>query len=184
MPHLASLPEDATLIQVFTRHPAVSQALMALHEAIMRDPAPFTPAQREAIAAYVSKLNACQYCHGVHASAAVGLGESAEDVQQICELPDAPPDPALAPVLSYVRKLTLSPSTVSKADADRILSAGWDEDAVSYAAYVAALYGFMNRLVEGHGIKGTPEYRETGGKRLAEIGYAGLAKLLQQSHQG
>ena len=180
MPHLDTLPEDATLMQVFTRHPAVSQALMALHDAIMRDPAPFTAAQREAIAAYVSQLNACEYCHGVHTSAAIGLGESAENVQQICELPETPPDPKLAPVLTYVRKLTLSPATVSKADADRILAAGWDEDAVSFAAYVAALYGFMNRLVEGHGIKGTPEYHAMGGKRLAEIGYAGLAELLKQ----
>ena len=180
MPHLDSLPEDATLMQVFTRPPAVSRALMALHEAVMRDPSPFTAAQRESIAAYVSKLNACEYCLGVHTSAAVGLGESAEAVQQICELPEAPPDPALAPVLTYVRKLTLSPASVTKADADRILAAGWDEDAVSFAAYVTALYGFMNRLVEGHGIKGTPEYREMGGKRLAEIGYTGLAELLKQ----
>ena len=75
---------------------------------------------------------------------------------------------------------SLSPATVSKADADRILAAGWDEDAVSFAAYVAALYGFMNRLVEGHGIKGTSEYHAMGGKRLAEIGYAGLAELLKQ----
>ncbi len=179
MPHLDSLPDDATLMQVFTRHPAVSQALMSLHEAIMRDPAPFSPAQREAIAAYVSKLNACQYCQGVHTSAAVNLGQSAEDVEQICELPEAPPDARLTPVLSYVRKLTLSPASVTKADADRIIDAGWDEDAVSYAAYVAALYGFMNRLVEGHGIKGTAEYHEAGGKRLAEIGYAGLANLLR-----
>lgn len=184
MPHLDSLPEDATLVHIFTRHPAVAQAVMALNEAIMRDPAPFSPGQREAIAAYVSQLNACEYCLGVHSTAAVHLGESAENVQQICELPETPPDPALAPVLTYVRKLTLSPSSVSKADADRILAAGWDEDAVSFAVYVAALYGFMNRLVEGHGIKGTAEYRESGGKRLADIGYAGLAKILREQSKG
>ncbi len=180
MPHLDSLPGDATLMQVFKKHPAVSQALLSLHEAIMRDPAPYSPAEREAIAAYVSKLNACEYCHGVHTSAAVNLGETAENVQQICELPESPSDSRLAPVLAYVRKLTLSPAGVRKADADRIIDAGWEEDAVSYAAYVAALYGFMNRLVEGHGIIGTAEYHEAGGKRLAEIGYAGLAKLLEE----
>ena len=40
----------------------------------MRRPSPFTPAERELIAAYVSGVNACHYCHGVHTRTAEAFG--------------------------------------------------------------------------------------------------------------
>ena len=181
MPHLTSLPDDATLIDVFKRHPQMASALLALHETIMRHSSPFSPAEREAIAAYVSTINECRYCKGVHTVAAVELGETADNVATICERPQSPDNLRLAPVLTYVGKLTSSPASVSQNDVQNILDAGWDEDAVSYASFVAALYAFMNRLVEGHGIVGTEDYYRAGGKRLAEIGYQGLAGWLEES---
>lgn len=181
MPHLPSLTEQSTLIDVYKKYPAVAQAALALNDAIMRQEAPFSPAQREAIAAYVSSINACQYCMNVHTSAATGLGMDAGEVAAVCERPEAPDDPRLVPVLRYVAKLTTEPASVTEADAKRILDAGWDEAAVSYAAFVAALYAFMNRLIEGHGIKGDPAQLAVNGNRLAEIGYTGLAAILAEA---
>lgn len=180
MPHLPSLTDDSTLIDVYRKHPAVAHATLALNDAIMRGDAPFTEAQREAIAAYVSSINACQYCMGVHSSAATGLGMEAGEVAAVCERPEAPDDPRLAPVLRYVAKLTAEPASVTEADAKRILDAGWDEAAVSYAAFVAALYALMNRMVEGHGIKGNPVQLAKNGARLADIGYTGLSAILAE----
>ncbi len=37
----------------------------------------------------------------------------------------------------------------------------------------------MNRLLEGHGVKGAPEIYASRGKALKEEGYAPLLKLLQ-----
>jgi len=178
MPHLPSLPDDATLIDVFRRHPAVTPPLLALHEAIMRAPSPFTAAAREAIAAHVSALNACQYCTAVHTVAARTLDGDDPTVAAICTRPAAAEDVRLAPVLAYVAKLTTAPATVGEADVRAMLAAGWSEDAVAHAALVAALYAFMNRLVEGHGVRASAAYAAVGGKRLAEIGYAGLAAQL------
>ena len=180
MPHLPSLTKDSTLIDVYKKHPAVAHATLALNDAIMRGDAPFTEAQREAIAAYVSSINTCRYCMGVHSSAATGLGMDAGEVAAVCERPEAPDDPRLAPVLRYVANLTTEPASVTEADAKRILDAGWDEAAVSYAAFVAALYALMNRMVEGHGIKGDPVQLAKNGRRLAEIGYTGLAAILAE----
>jgi uncharacterized peroxidase-related enzyme len=177
MPHLPSLAADATLVDVFKRHPEVAAPLLALHEAVMRGPSPFTPAEREALAAYVSTLNACAYCQGVHTEAARNLEGGDAAVETLCELPPGD-SPKLAPVMAYAAKLTTAPASVEAKDVARILEAGWDETAVAHACLVAALYGFMNRLVEGHGIGITEDYAKTGGKRLADIGYAGLAALL------
>lgn len=178
MPHLPSLASDATLVDVYRAHPQVAAAALALNQAIMRGPGPFSEAEREAIAAYVSAINACRYCMGVHTGAAEGLGMAAGDVALICERPEAPADLRLAPVLAYVARLTTAPASVTAEDAAKILDAGWPEAAISSAAMIAALYAFMNRLVEGHGIDADPEKLKANGARLADIGYDGLARLL------
>lgn len=70
MSYLSSLPDDAVLMDVFKLYPETARPLMDYHEVVMRGPAPFSVAERELIAAYVSGVNACDYCHGVHTVAA------------------------------------------------------------------------------------------------------------------
>ena len=72
MPFFPSMPEDATTKQVFTAHPEIYSHWVHVSEAILRGSSPLTPAERELIGAYVSSLNACEYCYGGH-RAAVGL---------------------------------------------------------------------------------------------------------------
>ncbi|HET9139100.1 carboxymuconolactone decarboxylase family protein, partial [Actinophytocola sp.] len=74
MTYLRSLPDDAVLMQVFQRFPEHSRPVIDYHELVMRGPSPFTPAERELIAAYVSGVNACDYCHGVHTATAEAFG--------------------------------------------------------------------------------------------------------------
>jgi alkylhydroperoxidase family enzyme len=45
--------------------PETRKPLIEFHEVLLRGPSPFTEAERELIAAYVSGLNRCRYCHGV-----------------------------------------------------------------------------------------------------------------------
>ena len=74
MTHLPSLPEKATLLDVFRMFPETNRPLLEFHDALLRGPSPFTEAERELIAAYVSGLNGCRYCHGVHTATAERLG--------------------------------------------------------------------------------------------------------------
>jgi alkylhydroperoxidase family enzyme len=67
MPRLRSLPEQAVMRDLYKSHPASCKPLGELTEVAMRGPSPFTQGQRELIAAYVSGLNACTYCHTTHA---------------------------------------------------------------------------------------------------------------------
>src|SRR6516225_4843381 len=62
---ISSLAEDAHLIDVFEKLPGLYRPLLEYHEILLRGPSPLTVAERELIAAYVSALNACNYCHGV-----------------------------------------------------------------------------------------------------------------------
>lgn len=178
MPYLPSLPDGASLIELYKAYPDVAAAALALNEAVMRKPAPFTPAEREAMAAYVSTINECQYCTGLHGNAAEKLGMAAEEVGAICTASALDAPPKLRPVLAYIAKLTTAPATVGQQDVTRILEAGWGEDAVSYAAFLAGLYAFMNRIVDGHGIRADADAVEAGGDRLAHLGYAGIAEKI------
>ncbi|KAB2912339.1 MAG: hypothetical protein F9K29_19690 [Hyphomicrobiaceae bacterium] len=76
MPHLPSLPERATLIDLFRLFPETSRPLIEFHEALQRGPSPFTEAERELIATHVSGLNRCRYCQAVHAATTELLGVS------------------------------------------------------------------------------------------------------------
>ena len=81
----------------------------------------------------------------------------------------------LKALLAFVRKLALTPTDMSQADADAVFEAGWNEQALHDAIAITARAAFMQRLVEGHGF--TPMTREVAAKhakRRVERGYVNL----------
>jgi hypothetical protein len=77
--------------------------------------------------------------------------------------------------VAFVRKLIVSPRSLSQADADAVFSAGWDEKALHDAITVAARASFMQRLVEGHGfIPWTKETAREHAKKRVKLGYVNL----------
>jgi uncharacterized peroxidase-related enzyme len=180
MSHLRSLPADAELLHVFKAFPAPVKPLLELHEQLLRGPSPFTAAERELIAAYVSGLNECAYCYGTHSAAAEAFGLPAGLIAEaITDLDSTPLTERMKPVLRYIGKLTRTPAKMLPSDAEAIFDAGWDDRALYDAVLVCALFNFMNRMVDGLGIQTKPGYPEMAGKRLREIGYAGLAAMLE-----
>ena len=181
MSFLKSLPPDAVLLNVFKSFPATARPLIEYHEVLLRGASPLTIAERELIAGYVSGLNACDYCHGVHAATAREFGIPEGLMVKLFESVDeAPIDEKMKPILRYVRKLTLSPSKMTRADAEAVFAAGWNDQALHDAVSTCALFNFMNRFVEGHGIKAGPEYFSVSAKRLHEGGYQGLLRLISR----
>ena len=180
MPFFKSLPPDATVGHILQMNKPVGRALVQLHQTLMRGDSPLTPAQHELIAAYVSGLNECQYCFGVHAQTADALGvPEGEFRKMLFDLGDVHIEPRMRPLLEYVRLLTTSPHQIVQADADAVFAAGWSERALHDAILTASLFNFMNRLLDGHGAKGTEEIFTTRGFALAEEGYLPLLKLLE-----
>ncbi|MGH3863269.1 carboxymuconolactone decarboxylase family protein [Actinokineospora sp.] len=179
MTYLPSLPENAVLFDVFKAYPDTARPIIEYHETVMRGPSPFSLAERELIAAYVSGVNNCAYCHGVHTATAEAHGVEPGLLEAaLADLDAADVDPPLLPVLRYVGKLTRTPSALTPADAEAVFAAGWDESALHSAVLVCALFNFMNRMVEGFGVSADASYFAVSAKRLHDIGYVGLAKLI------
>src|SRR5919108_5899377 len=87
MSFLKSLPADAGLLQIFQVFPQIARPLLQYHEVLLRGDSPFTAAERELIAAYVSGLNNCNYCRAVHSQTAVALGIGASTITNMFSNP-------------------------------------------------------------------------------------------------
>ena len=155
-----SLPETAHLSDVYKKFPKHLKPLLAYHDVLLRGESPLSVAERELIAAFVSGLNACNFCFGAHKmyARAFGVDEDVIDAL-VSDVESAPVDDKLKPLLQYVAKLKTLPPRLTKADAEAVFAAGWSEEALFDAIQVAALFNYMNRIIEGTGV--TFDYAET-----------------------
>lgn len=178
MSYFRSLPGEGTIRDIFRQYPEVFAPWGETTEQIMNGPAPLNRAERELIGAYVSALNACGFCYGVHGGIAQAWGLQPGLLESLVEDVDsADLDDKFKVLLKYVRKLTLTPSRMTQGDVDTVLAAGWDEQALQFAIFVACRFAFMNRLVDAYGI---PALDEAGARAVAghfvEHGYRGVER--------
>lgn len=179
MPLFPSLPSPARLSDLLSRHPAHAGPLLLHVEGVMHAGTPLTAAQCELIAAYVSGLNACTFCHGSHQIYAEALGIEPGLIDALLDAPDtAPIAPKMRPLLAYVAKLNSLPSRLTPADVAAVTDAGWSEAALYHAVQVCAVFNLFNRLVEGAGVDFAygSDAALTPADRSAD--YAGFAKRL------
>lgn len=172
MPFFSCLDEDSGVTQIAAYHGEAFDHISEFTEKVMRGPSVFSDGERELIAAFVSGLNACQFCHGIHSHTAEAYGvDMGLFGDLIADVETADVTPRLKPVLQYVRKLTLTPSRMVQSDAQAVFDAGWDERALHDAVLVCAMFNFYNRVIEGHGVKGHDALFKARGPRLARTGY-------------
>lgn len=179
MSFLKDMP-DADLKMILRRETELGRLFAEYHEVLMRGPSPFTPGERELIAAYTSAINACAFCAGEHTAVAEAFGiEDGLVEAMMADFDTAPISDKMRPVLAYTRKLTETPSRMTQADADQVYAAGWDDQALYHAVSVCAAFNMDNRVVDGLGIPAqTKSEREHAVDRLTKGGYATTAAYI------
>ncbi|MDJ0927325.1 MAG: peroxidase [Gammaproteobacteria bacterium] len=183
MSFLPSSPGLTNLTGVFQLYPERAKLMLYLIDDILRGDSPLSVGERELIFAYGSAQNDCDFCYSSHrpVAAAFGIDESIFD-ELLDDIDSASVDARLKPILRYVKKLTLTPSKMTQADAEAIFAAGWDEQAFVDVVSICAVQNFFNRFVDGIGIDVDSETaRQTGAKLLPTIGYAGIAAKLAEA---
>jgi uncharacterized peroxidase-related enzyme len=176
MPFFKSLPDDSGPGEVFQAYPEIYLPWADTSQALMRGPSPLSEGEREMIAAFVVGTAKCQYAWVAHRAAAVAWGMDGEAIDKAVEdIESAPIEDRFKPLLAYARKLTLTPTEVTQADADAVFAAGWDEKALHDAIAVTARMNFMARLVQGHGFTPmSPEKAKFNAESRKEKGYRNL----------
>lgn len=148
-----SLPDPAHLTDVYKKFPEHVRPILEYHDLLLRGESPLSVAERELIAAFVSGLNACAFCFGAHKIYARAFGVDERVIDALIEsVENAPVDDKLKPILNYVAKLKDLPTRITPADAKAVFEAGWSERALFDAIQVAALFNYMNRIIEGTGV--------------------------------
>jgi len=172
MKFFSYLDENSDITDItFNDRPRLGPLDKASQE-IMRGKSSFSHAEREIMAAFVSGLNACSFCYGSHAAVAKQFGVQPELIELLIENIDtAPVKEKLKPIFYYLKKLTEQPSKIVEQDVINVKDAGWSEEALHEAILVGCLFNFYNRLLDGHGVKGSKAIYAFGGEHLAKNGY-------------
>ncbi|MFI1917237.1 carboxymuconolactone decarboxylase family protein [Nocardia sp. NPDC020380] len=174
-----------TLIRVFSGQPLPDAAKLVFyrpdfygdrakrftHEA-MRGPSAWSVADRELMAAFVSKVNECAFCVGAHTATAGRADQDAARVRAVlADVESAPIQDGLRATLRMLAKLTRQ-GTVSVEDMRDVLAAGVTPRQVEDALAVCAAFNITNRLADAFGFEQlSPAGYEAGAKYLLRRGY-------------
>ena len=141
------------------------------HEA-MRGPSAWSMADRELMAAYVSRANECAFCIGAHSATARRAYQDGPKVAAVlADLDSAPISGGLRATLRMLGKLT-GEGKVGAEDMRQVLAAGVSRQQVKDALAVCAAFNTTNRLADAFGFAVlSPEGFEAGAKFLLKRGY-------------
>jgi uncharacterized peroxidase-related enzyme len=147
------------LIRIFSGHPVVDAVKLALYrpsfyraggltQEAMRGQSEWSVADRELMAAYVSKVNGTEFCIAAHAAtSAIAYNDRAKVSATLADPETAPLGEPLRATLLMLGKLTRE-NSVEPDDMRRVLAAGTSEQQIKDALAVAFAFNVTDRLAD------------------------------------
>jgi uncharacterized peroxidase-related enzyme len=180
MPHIGIKAELPGILGLFAFRAETAGPLRGLTETLLRGPSTLTPAEREIIAAHVSRLNECAFCFKSHAAAAGALlGVGAGIIEQLSnEALGGEVSPKLAALLAIAGQVQRGGSAVSAGAIAAARAANATDVEIHDTVLIAAAFCMFNRYVDGLATM-APAANEAYlamGKELAEHGYTHAAR--------
>lgn len=161
MSYLPSDPELSSIEELLAKYPRRGILLFKLLEDSRGNCSPLSKEFRELIIAYVSTLHQPDsstlilkvFSDGLENNGADHVGPIAQD-----KTPRA--IGKIAPIMRFLKKLTLTPGQISNIDVDPIFDAGWDERAFLDIVCLCAVVNCISRLTVGIGIDRPSGFRQ------------------------
>ncbi len=148
---LARTEPDAVVKTALYRPGFFGRPWLRLIRSLMRGPSAWTPGERELFGAFISRLNTCRYCVGIHVGATALTLNRAITVEQLDHWREAGFEPRISAMFELLEKLTLSPDEVSAGDIETLRAAGVSDAAIMDALYVCFLFNAVNRMANALG---------------------------------
>jgi uncharacterized peroxidase-related enzyme len=121
---------------------------LALLREVLRGPSDWSPAERELLAAFVSRLNSCRYCIGIHTgTATIGMG-SPVTVDMLDGWRTAGFEPRVRAALALLEALARKADGPTPGDVAAAREAGLSDDAIVDALAVGFVFNLINRLAD------------------------------------
>ena len=164
------LPDAAKI--VFYRKEFYGRPMARLTQRIMRGPSSWSVADRELMAAYISRLNDCTFCVKAHgAIAARAYGDKGKVSAALNDMETAPIAAPLRAVLRMLGKL-MREHTLEAGDMKNLLDAGVSYPQIEDALAVCFAFNTINRLADALDFDvPSPEAFEAAAKHLLKRGY-------------
>jgi len=176
VPHIPVADDLPGIRGLLAFRPETSGALGALADALLHAPNTLTRGERELIAAYVSRLNGCTFCHSSHAAiAACHLGEDRPLVDEVMRDPEqARISPKLRALLAIAGRVQQGGRNVRDEDVHRARAEGATDTEIHDTVLISAAFCMFNRYVDGLGAwtPTDPEGYRTRARLVAEHGYS------------
>lgn len=179
MAHI-DLGVDETLLPGITGpmhfRPETAAPLNQLAEVLLRGPSTLSRGERELIAAHVSGLNDCTFCHNSHSAfAAAQLDQGMAVVTQVrTDLAGAAIAPKLRALLQIAEAVQKSGREVTPPLIDAARAEGATDVEIHDTVLIAAAFCMFNRYVDGLGTFAPedPAAYEASAQHIVEHGYA------------
>jgi uncharacterized peroxidase-related enzyme len=151
MPHIAVPPGIPGIRSLFEYRPETAKPLLELAETLLRDDNSLTRGERELIASYVSRLNACRFCEMTHSAfAALQLDEDWALVDAVKDDPrSAAVSDKMRALLAIAAKVQQGGLNVTAADVDAARAQGATDVEIHDTVLIAAAFCMFNRYVDG-----------------------------------
>lgn len=158
--------------------PETGKPLYELAQVLLRGESTLSEAERELIAAYVSKRNHTMFCMMSHAAASRELfGDNKQIVDDVLEdITNADISNKMKALLNIASKVQVLGKEVKPEDVEAAREKGATDKEIHDIVLIAAAFSMFNRYVDGLASY-TPtdeEEYEAMGKRMAEKGYIPL----------
>lgn len=150
---------------------STGNALSNLAQTLLLGKSPLSSGERELIAAYVSHLNACEFCHTSHAAACnVHLGDQGKLISEVITNLETANLPAkMKALLKIAAKVQESGKRVCADDIEHAKSLGANDEEIHDTVLLAAAFCMFNRYVDGLGASSaSPEEYAEMGKRMSK----------------
>jgi len=131
--------------------PETGKYLYDLAQELLRGESPLSTAERELIAAYVSKRNDCLFCMSSHAAAARCLYESDEELvdEVLADLTSARISSKMKALLHIAGKVQILGKEVTSDDINLAKQQGASDKELHDTVLIAAAFCMFNRYVDG-----------------------------------
>lgn len=175
MPHINVDPNLPGIRQLMAFSPETAEPMGKLANLMLRTNEGLSMAEREMIAAYVSYLNDCFYCHQSHGAIAVcylnGDEELVEQVKRDYQHTDI--SDKLKALLSIAASVQKGGKYVTEEQIEKAKESGATDRDIHDTVLIAAMFCMFNRYVDGLA-SNTPTDLSTyplRAKQIAEKGY-------------
>jgi uncharacterized peroxidase-related enzyme len=145
------LPDAAKVVMY--RPDFYGKPMGAFTQLTMRGPSRWSVADRELMAAYVSRVNQCSFCIGAHTATSAGAyGDESKVAAALSDLDSAPIDEGLRATLRMLGKLTRE-HRLEAGDVRPVLAAGVSPEQIQDALAVCFAFNATNRLSDAFGFE-------------------------------